>query len=346
MADQIVSRHIALDAMGGDFAPKNEILGAIDALKELGPDSGVTIDLYGDEQSIQSYLRSLGAEQLPIRVVHCDEVVGMHDDPAMAIKKKKNSSLIRGMNDHKQEFVQAFVSAGNTGAVMSAGTLILGRIKGVSRPTIGTFLPSITKAPVLLVDAGANVDCKPKFLYEFAVMGSIYYREIIGKEHHNDTPKVGLLNVGEEEVKGNEVTLEAFALLKASSAIHFIGNVEGRDILLHGADVIVCDGFTGNIVLKFAESVIKFLKIRFQAFAGTSIFNKALMAIVAPVLRTVLKDMDYQQYGGVPLLGVNGVVIIGHGSSSPLAIKNMILRADEMIRKNINADIANALATP
>jgi phosphate acyltransferase len=340
MAEETKQCHIALDAMGGDFAPTNEILGAISALTELGTSSGVHIHLYGDQEKISLLLKEHKAEHLPLSVVHCDEVVGMHDDPAMAIKKKKNSSLIRGMNDHKEGKVQAFVSAGNTGAVMSAGTLILGRIKGVSRPTIGTFLPSVSATPVLLVDAGANVDCKPKFLYEFAIMGSIYYREIIGQSN----PKVGLLNVGEEESKGNEVVLETFALLKPATTINFIGNVEGRDILLHGADVIVCDGFTGNIVLKFAESVIKFLKMRFTAFAETGLFNKMLMGVVAPVLRKVLKDMDYQQYGGVPLLGVNGVVIIGHGSSSPLAIKNMILRADEMVRKNINRSIATALA--
>ncbi len=341
MAVEIPQCIIALDAMGGDFAPMNEILGAIDALSELGTSSGVQIRLYGDEEKISLILRQHNAQHLPISIIHCEEVVGMHDDPAMAIKKKKNSSLIRGMDGHKSGSVNAFVSAGNTGAVMSAGTLILGRIKGVSRPTIGTFLPSIASTPVLLVDAGANVDCKPKFLYEFAIMGSIYYREIIGQKE----PKVGLLNVGEEESKGNEVALETFSLLKASTSVRFIGNVEGRDILLHGADVIVCDGFTGNIVLKFAESVIKFLKARFTTFAETSLLNKALMGVVAPVLRKVLKDMDYQQYGGVPLLGVNGVVIIGHGSSSPLAIKNMILRAHEMVRKNINHSIASALSS-
>jgi phosphate acyltransferase len=270
----------------------------------------------------------------------------MEDDPATVTRKRRGSSLYMGVEAHSKGNAEAFVSAGNTGAVMSTGTLVLGRIKGVSRPTIGTFLPTIGDRPVLLVDAGANVDSKPRFLYEFAIMGSIYYRQILGVS----LPKVGLLNVGEEESKGNEVALEAHAMLTEAAKtgattqmFQFLGNVEGRDILMLSADVVVCDGFVGNIVLKFAESFLGFLKARFKAFAESSLLNKLMVGAVKPVLTRVLSGMDYQEYGGVPLLGVNGVVIIGHGKSTPLALKNMILRAEEVVRKEVNATIAEAL---
>jgi glycerol-3-phosphate acyltransferase PlsX len=338
MAEQPI--RIVLDAMGGDFAPHNEVAGAIAALSHFAAQkSSVEVVLFGREAEVKAALEKHNATGLPIRIVHADDVVTMDDDPATVHRKKRNSSLFQGIQYQADGNAEAFVSAGNTGAVMSMGTLVLGRIKGVSRPTIGTFLPTTHSRPVLLVDAGANVDCKPKFLYEFAVMGSIYYKQILGVEQ----PKVGLLNIGEEESKGSELALQAHELLKNSTAVNFVGNVEGRDILIATADVVVCDGFVGNIVLKFAESFLGFLKTRFKAFADSSLLNKLMVGAVKPVLARVLSGMDYQEYGGVPLLGVNGVVIIGHGKSTPLAIKNMILRAEEVVRKQVNATIATTL---
>ena len=232
----------------------------------------------------------------------------------------------------------AFLSAGNTGAVLSTATILLGRLKGVSRPTIGTFFPTEKNYPVFVLDVGGNVDCKPRFLYEFGVMGSIYISNMLGILN----PKIGLLNVGEESSKGNEAALQAHELLSKSD-LNFIGNIEGSDIFKVKADVAVCDGFTGNIILKFAESFVGLLKNRFRQFAKKNILNKIMIALFYPIFKKVLKDFDYQNYGGVPLLGVNGVVIIGHGKSSPLAIQNMIYKAIEQYQKDINKKIEKAL---
>lgn len=332
---------IAVDAMGGDFAPTNEVEGSIAALRHFQQTGAkVEIVLFGKESEIRVALKKYDAHNLPLSIIHAEDVVTMHDEPSSVHRKKRGSSLFMGVQAHADGKVQALVSAGNTGAVMSTATLVLGRIKGVSRPTIGTFVPTIHSRPTLLVDAGANVDSKARFLYEFAVMGSMYYRQIIGIEN----PTIGLLNVGEEETKGTEVVLEAHALLSAqSNVVNFQGNVEGRDILQGTVDVVVCDGFVGNIILKFAESFLGFLKARFRTFAESGILQKVLIGAIKPVLGRVLKGMDYQEYGGVPLLGVNGVVIIGHGKSTPLALKNMILRAEEVVRKNVNGSIEQVL---
>ncbi len=330
---------IILDAMGGDFAPQNEVLGAIAAMEHFKANNiNAEVAFVGRENDIRSALVQHGASATDFPIIHADDVVTMEDEPAVAFRKKRGSSLYIGLQQHAQGYAQAFVSAGNTGAVMSHSTLILGRINGVSRPTIGTFLPTTEERPTLLVDAGANVDCKPKHLYEFAVMGSIYVRQILGFEH----PRVGLLNVGEEETKGNEAAVETLQLLKASN-LNFIGNIEGRDVLIGSADVVVCDGFVGNIVLKFAESMLTFLKAKFTSYAEKSLGNKLMMGVAKPALKGALTGMNYEEYGGVPLLGVNGVSIIGHGKSTPLALKNMILRAEEVVRKEVNTSIENAL---
>jgi glycerol-3-phosphate acyltransferase PlsX len=329
---------IALDAMGGDFAPMNEIQGAVNAYSSKSPNLDFEIVFVGQEKKIKSAMNQLDMKNLNYSIVNADEIVTMEDDPTIALKKKKNSSLYKGLELHTQGYVDAFISAGNTGAVLATATVLLGRIKGVSRPTIGSFFPSDRDLPVLVLDVGANVDCKARFLYEFAVMGSIYFRNMYNIEN----PRVGLLSIGEEESKGNEIVLETFAMLKESN-LNFIGNVEGRDILHAQADVIICDGFTGNIVLKFAESVLGFIKTKFKTFANKNIFNKIIMASFYPIFKKIFQDMDYQKYGGVPLLGVNGVTIIGHGKSSPLAIQNMINRALEQCQKDINEKIELAL---
>jgi len=222
---------------------------------------------------------------------------------------------------------------------MSGGTLLLGRIPGVSRPTIGSQFPREDGGFTLVFDVGATVDSKAIHLKEYAVMGSIYSSEILGVKN----PRVGLMSVGEEKTKGNELVFQTAELLEQTS-INFIGNVEGRDVLKSTADVIVCDGFLGNVILKFAESVLVSLKARIRSYSNKGLLNKLKAAVVASVLRVVLKDFDYQEYGGVPLLGVNGVTIIGHGSSTPKAIKNMILKAEEMIEKNVVERIKEGIA--
>ncbi len=326
---------IVVDAMGGDFAPANEISGALRALRETN--NGFEAIFVGKEREIQAHLTKEDVRGLSFSVVHAAEVITMEDSPTAALKQKKDSSLAVGMRLHQEGKADAFVSAGNTGAVLSASTLILGRVKGVGRPTIGAFFPS-ESGVFLLLDAGTNVDCRAQHLYEFAVMGSVYVKEIMKFEH----PTVALLNVGEEKKKGTEVVQETYRMLE-SSGLNFIGNVEGRDLLAGKANVVVCDGFVGNVLLKFGESVPSFLKSRLKRYAGTGFFKMLLVGLMRNPLRTSLKDMDYEEYGGVPVLGVNGVSIIGHGSSSPKAIKNMILKALEVARSRINKKIEEAL---
>ena len=329
--------------MGGDFAPAHVIAGACGALQESG--GRLRLVFVGPEDIIRAAIRdqsrATGGITPPedlYSVVHAPEVIDMHDLPTAALKTKRLSSIAVGLNLHRDGKADAFVSAGNTGAVLSAGTLILGRIKGVGRPTIGALVPT-ANAPCLLVDAGANVDCRPQHLLEFGIMGSMYVSAMRGIP----SPRVGLLSIGEEDSKGNDVSLAALKLLR-TSGLHFVGNVEGRDVLSGDLDVVVCDGFVGNILLKFGESVPGFLKAKFKAFAAGSLWNSMIGLLARNALRRVMKPLDYQETGGVPLLGVNGVVIIGHGKSSPLAFKNMIYKAEEMVLKGVNTHIQESLA--
>jgi len=326
---------IVLDAMGGDHAPANEVAGAVQSLQQSGNEFEVI--LVGKEDEIRAELGAHHAQGLACSVVHADEVIEMNDSPTVALKQKKNSSLAVGVRLHKEGRADAFASIGNTGAVLSASTLILGRIRGVSRPTIGAFFPSETGV-CLLVDAGTNVDCRAQHLYEFAVMGSIYAKRVFKYEN----PKVGLLNIGEERVKGSEVAQEAHKMLESSN-LNFIGNVEGRDILKGKAQVVVCDGFVGNVVLKFGESIPGFMKAKLKQYAGKSLWRKLLIGLARGSLRASLREMDYEEFGGVPVLGVNGVSIIGHGGSSPKAIKNMILKAAEVANSQLNKYIEEAM---
>lgn len=328
---------IAVDAMGGDFAPANVLAGGLDALRQTS--NRFEVVFVGPQETITSALADMPHDGLKYSIRNATQVIDMHDGATAALKQKKDSSIAVGMTMHKDGNVHAFVSAGHTGAMMSASTLILGRIEGVSRPTIGTFFPS-ERGVALIVDAGANVDCKPIHLLEFGIMGAIYTKEMMGIP----SPAVGLLNIGEEETKGNDIVREAHALLKASK-LNFIGNVEGRDILPGKANVVVCDGFVGNILLKFGESVPSFLKSRLKAAASGNAIASIMGLLMKGTLRGALKSLDYEEFGGVPVLGVNGVSIIGHGKSSPKAIKNMILRAEEMVRHDINGRIRQAIAS-
>ena len=329
---------IALDAMGGDFSPANEIVGAVRAYSEKKSNIEFEIVFVGDETQIKTSLSKLDTTGFKYSIVHTDETVTMDDDPTIALKTKKQSSMYKGLELHAQHKVDAFLSAGNTGAVMATATVLLGRINGVSRPTIGAFFPTSTANPALVLDVGANIDSKPRFLYEYAVMGEIYGHEIIGIKN----PRVAILNIGEEEAKGTETIHQAYDLLKNSS-MNFIGNIEGGNILLGGADVIVCDGFIGNTIMKFAESFFTFIKIMFKQFADKSIFNKIAIVCLYPIMKKIFSEFDYEKHGGVPLLGVNGVGIIGHGKSTPLAFQNMIYTAIDLISLDVNKKIELAL---
>jgi len=320
--------------MGGDFAPANTVAGAVAALRES--DGRFSVVLVGPEDRISQELQKpqnrVGGSDVASSwsIAAASQVIEMDDPPTAALKAKRDSSIAVGLTLHKEEKVDAFVSAGNTGAVLSASTLILGRVGGVGRPTIGALLPT-GKEPCLLVDAGANVDCRPRHLFEFGVMGSIYVSTMLGRKR----PRVALLSIGEEDSKGNEASLEALGLFR-KSRLNFVGNVEGRDVLKGDADVIVCDGFVGNILLKFGESIPEFFKSKFLTYASCSIRNKVTAMVARGGLRSVMKELDYQERGGVPLLGVKGVSIIGHGRSTPKAIKNMIYRAEEMVRTRVS----------
>ncbi len=326
---------IVLDAMGGDFALQSNIAGGISALKETN--NRFHIIFVGKENEIKNELKHLKVKDGNFSILNADEVLSMEDSPTDVIKSKKNSSISIGVNCQKENNAEAFVSAGNTGAVMTAGALFLGKIDGVNRPTIGAFIPT-EKGFSFLIDAGANVDCKTHHLMEFAIMGSIYTSEMLNVKR----PKIGLLNVGEENTKGNEVAIETNKLF-SNSDLNFIGNIEGGDVLRGIVDVIVCDGFIGNILLKFGESIPSFFKFKFKEVAQKNFSKKILIGSLKNTFKQMFKSLDHEEYGGTPLLGVNGVVIIGHGSSSPKAIKNMILKAEDIINKKIVEKIASAI---
>ncbi len=320
--------------MGGDRAPCSEVAGSIAALKD---DSNIKIILVGNKDIIEKELKKFTYDPGRISIHNCSEVIDMDESPTEALKKKQDSSILVGLKLQKQKEADAFISIGNTGAVMAASLLTLGRIANVSRPTIGESFPTDEGLSIVL-DVGANVDCKPVHLLEFAVMGVVYANHIFNVKN----PRVALLNVGEEESKGNALATETYQLLKNSN-LNFIGNVEGRDILRGNAEVIVCDGFVGNVVLKLTESVLTVLKNKFSKYASENFFKKIWVGMMYGTLKKVLKDFNYEEYGGVPLLGVNGITMISHGSSSPVAIKNMIHKAKRMFEEKINEEIQSKI---
>ena len=326
---------IVVDAMGGDFAPANAVIGALEAFNE---NKSFELYLVGQEKKITEVLTSNNISFSKDFIINAEQVIEMGDSPALSLKTKPNSSIVIGAQLVRDKKADAFVSAGNTGAMMAASTLIIGRIPGLGRPTIGAEMPNVNGI-CYLYDVGASKDSKPTHLFEYAIMGTIFAKEMGGISN----PKVGVLSMGEEEGKGNEVTEAASNLLK-DSKLNFIGNVEGRDILAGSVDVVVCDGYVGNIILKFGESVPKLLKHLLKKTAEQSFFDKLLIGLSKNVLKKSLKSLDYQEYGGVPLLGVNGISIIGHGSSSVRAIKNMVLRANEMHQKQLVRKMTNAIS--
>lgn len=325
---------VALDAMGGDFAPAVTVEGAVETVNET---TDIEIILVGDEPSIAKELSGKKYPPTRLQIRHASQIVGM-DEPALAaVRKKKDSSIRRAVELAKNQEADAVVSAGHSGVAMAMALLMFGASEGVDRPAIATIMPTL-KGPFVLVDAGANVDCDAENLLQFALMGDAYCRMMFG----NPEPKIALLSIGEEDTKGNMLTKEAFKLLK-DSPVRFIGNIEGKDIFTGAADVVVCDGFIGNIVLKtsegLAEVIMKMLK-REIADVATGRVGYLLMK---PALRNFKKKTDYAEYGGAPLLGINGTCIISHGRSSAKAIKNAIKVAAEFSRKKVYETIAEEI---
>lgn len=327
---------IAIDAMGGDHAPGSIVEGTVLAQKTSG--NKVELILLGNSDIINSELEKLGAADLPLRVVHCDDVIGMAEEAAESVRRKRNSSIVMGLELQKNREADAFISAGNTGAVMAASLITLGRLKGVNRPAIVSLFPT-EKGTSIILDVGANSDCKALNLYQFALMGVSYFSLIFSKEN----PSVGLLSIGEEKSKGNEVTIESHKLISASE-LNFVGNLEGRDILKGKADVIVCDGFVGNVILKFAESIDSYLGELFKKRIRKSLFAKIGALLMSRAFKDLKKNLDYAEYGGAPLLGISGVSLICHGGSSPKAIKNAVGVARSIVENNLNARIETRIA--
>ena len=302
--------NVALDMMGGDFAPEETVNGIQLYLSE--EPSPAFLILIGDERLINPLLKKYGIPAHAVKVVHAPQVIGMHEHPTKALKEKKHSSIATGFHLLASAKADAFISAGNTGAMLVGSLMSLKAIEGVQRPTISTVIPKENGKTGLLLDVGLNADCKPENLNQFAVLGSLYAKHILGI----DTPRVGLLNIGEEEGKGNILAQAAYPLLKDNSQIHFIGNIEGRDLLLDRADVMVCEGFTGNVILKMAESLF-----------GISREKR--------IQSEYFDQFDFELYGGTPLLGVTKPVIIGHGISRSRAFGNMIVLAQKMIQSDL-----------
>ena len=324
---------IAVDAVGGDHYPESPVKGAIEATQEL---NDLNVILLGPEEMIKRELDTHEHDTERVHVQHAPQIVEMDESPSKAIKTKQESSIAVGLGMHKAGKCEGFVSAGNTGALLAASTLILGKLEGVHRPTIAATYPTV-KGFRLLVDAGANLEMRPEMYVQFAQMASIYVEQVMGVE----SPKVGLLNVGEEEEKGTDEIKEAFKDLQSLG--NFVGNLEGRDILPAKADVFVCDGFVGNLLLKLGESIPENL----EQFIGLGIkkldLNKEEAEQVKKVLRVSLSQFNYETVGGVPFLGVDGVSMVGHGGSSPRAVKNMILNAVKCVEHNVNDKIVASL---
>jgi glycerol-3-phosphate acyltransferase PlsX len=339
---------IALDAMGGDHAPISEVEGAIQAARDLR----VGIILVGQEQVIIDELKKHGysyharqkriynnrATRLPVEIVNATEVITMSDSVAKAVRSKRDSSIRVAARLVREGYAQGLVSAGNTGAVMMTSKLVIGTLPAVDRPALAAVFPTIKGNGVVLLDVGANAECKPEHLKQFAIMGSLYSRNILGVR----LPKVGLMSIGEEEAKGNDLTKEALQLLK-QAPIHFIGNVEGRDIYTGEVDVIVCDGFTGNVILKTSEGLIEAMMGLLRTELGQTIITQAGALLSRTAFQSVKKRLDYSEFGGAPLLGARQICIICHGRSNAKAIRNAIRIAREFCDAKLNERIESEL---
>ncbi len=325
---------IALDAMGGDFAPAEAIRGAVEA----AADPGLEVVLVGDQEAIESELNSLNQPLERFQVVHTDEVVAMDEHPAMAMRQKPHSSVKLACELVKERRAAGMVSAGNSGATMAAATLTLGRIRGIERPALAGVLPTLS-GQMMLLDLGANADCKPAYLQQFALMGSLYMERVWGVAR----PRVGLLSIGEEETKGNALVLEAHQLLK-QAPINFVGNVEGRDIPSGSTDVVVCDGFVGNVVLKFGEGLAEGMIGIIRAEITAGFLSRVAALALRPAFRRVRKRIDFAEYGGAPLLGLKGVAIVTHGRARSRAVANSLRAARRAAEQHVVEAIEEGIA--
>ena len=326
---------IALDAMGGDRGLMVTVEGAVAAAREFN----LSVVLVGNEEEISQALKQYATRGLSIAIRHAPEAVGMKESPSAALRKKKQSSIRIGLELVKNGEADAFISAGNTGAVMATALVTLGPLPGVERPAIALIIPTL-KGQSILLDVGANADCKARHLLQFAIMGDVYARQIMGKS----SPAVGLLSIGEEESKGNELTREAFKGLEEEPSLNFIGNVEGRDVLTGTADIIVCDGFTGNIALKIIEGAAEFFTRLLKEELGKGLAGMAGALLARGAFKRFKKLVDYTEYGGAPLLGVRGVCIISHGRSTAKAIKNAVRVAAECVENRVIEHITEGIA--
>ena len=317
---------IILDAMGGDNAPQAPVIGALQAAKDFG----AQITLVGRGEEILSVMRSQGYNDLPegIEIAHADEVVDMHDDPANVIRKKKNSSMVIGLKMLADGLGDAFVSAGSTGALLSGATLLVKRVKGIRRAAMGPTMPNKAGGKTVILDCGANAECTPEFLLQFGLVGSIYAKQCLGVAN----PKVGLLNIGSEDTKGTPLQKEAYALLKEAGEkgiINFVGNTEARDVPMGAVDVIVCDGFAGNVLVKSIDGTALFMGSLISRMFKKSILSKLSAALVMKDIKAFKKLLDYREIGGTPFLGIRKPVIKAHGSSDALAFRNAVRQAME-----------------
>ncbi|MHB8755771.1 MAG: phosphate acyltransferase PlsX [Candidatus Acidiferrales bacterium] len=326
---------IALDAMGGDHAPRAEVEGAVLAARQFG----VRIVLVGIEPKVRAELNRHSHRGLSIDIVSATEVITMEDSPSHAFRKKRDSSVHVGAKMVRDGKADALVSAGNTGAVMAIARFVLGQLPSVDRPALAAAFPTAKGSPAVLLDVGANVDSKPEQIEQFAIMGEIYYRTIFGTRR----PRVAILSIGEEEMKGNELTREASNRLK-QTGLNFVGNVEGKDFFKGNVDVIVCDGFIGNIVLKISEGLVEHVGGMLKKALQSSVSAQVGYVLSRHAFGEFRKKIDYSEYGGVPLLGVRGITVIGHGRSNSNAIKNAIRVAAELCRAKMNEKIEQELS--
>ena len=326
---------VALDAMGGDYAPVETVKGGVDA---VNASKEIKVLMVGDEEKIRKELAKYTYDQERIEVVGATEVIDNNEPPVQAIRNKKDSSLVRCQRLVKQGEADAMVSAGSTGAVLAGGQLIVGRIKGVHRPPLAPLIPT-EKGFSMLIDCGANVDARAAHLLQFAKIGTLYMRHIMGIEN----PKVAIVNIGTEEEKGNQLVKEAYPLLRECSSINFIGSIEARNIPAGEEDVIVCEAFVGNVILKLYEGVAMTLVHKLKASLNASFRGKVGGLLVKPAVKTMMKEFDATEYGGAPLLGLKGLVVKSHGSSNAYEIQNSILQCISFKKQNINVRIEEAL---
>ncbi len=327
-----MSVRVTVDAMGGDHAPAEIVKGAILAAKEYN----IPIQLVGKLEKIRAELGKYNTKDLDIELVRADEVIGMDEAPGSALRKKKNSSIVVAVEQVAKGNSQALVAAGSTGAAMAACLFGLGRLPNIDRPAIGVLLPTMNKH-VLMLDAGANSACEPEMLYQFAIMGSSFFSAVLGVEN----PRVGILNIGGEQGKGNPLVQQTYKILEEKQeTLNFIGNIEGREMFMGYCDVVVCDGFVGNVTLKVTEGVAKMVLELFKSEVNKSLLAKIGALIAKPALMSMKKRTDSDEYGGALLLGIKGTCVIGHGSSKAYAIKNAIKLAKESVEKDVNGKIS------